>query len=88
VREGASMKKYLIAILCGLIFTVAIGWAAETFEKYKEQLSQSRRIQFLESKVADLEDQVQGLENGLKTLQLRVQEIAIELRRRSQNEIR
>jgi hypothetical protein len=31
------MKKYLVAILCGLIFTVAIGWAAETFDRYKDQ---------------------------------------------------
>jgi uncharacterized protein YlxW (UPF0749 family) len=77
------MKKYLIAILCGLIFTVTIGWAADTFDRYRyqEQLSQSKRIQSLESRVKDLEDQVQGLEDGLKTLQLRVQEIAIELQR-------
>jgi hypothetical protein len=31
------MKKYLVAILCGLIFTGAIGWAAETFDRYKDQ---------------------------------------------------
>jgi cell division protein FtsB len=74
------MKKYLIAILCGLIFTVAIGWAAETFDRYKDLLAQSRRIQSLESKVADLEDHVKGLEDGLQTLQLRVQEMAIQLR--------
>ena len=79
------MKKYLIAILCGLIFTGAMGWAADTLDRYKEQLSQSKRIQSLESKVADLEDQVQGLEDGLRTLRLRVQEIAIGLQRRSQN---
>jgi len=81
------MKKYLIAILCGLILTVTIGWAAETLDRYRyqEQLSQSKRIQSLESKVADLEDQVQGLEDGLRTLRLRVQEIAIGLQRRSQN---
>jgi prefoldin subunit 5 len=70
------MKKYLVAILCGLIFTVGIGWAAETLDRYKDQLSQSRKIQSLESKVADLEDRVQGLEDELKTLQLRVEEIA------------
>jgi len=34
-REGSSMKKYLIAILCGLIFTVAIGWAADTLTDTK-----------------------------------------------------
>ena len=73
------MKKYLIAILCGLIFTVAIGWAAYTLDRYKEQLSQSKRIHSLESKVADLEDHFQGLEDRLKTLQLRVQEMAIQL---------
>ena len=76
------MKKYLIAILCGLIFTVAIGWAAETLDRYKEQLSQSKRIHSLELRVADLEDHVKGLEDGLQTLQLRVGEIAIELQRR------
>jgi len=37
------MKKYLVAILCGLIFTVAIGWAAETLDRYKDQLAQSKK---------------------------------------------
>jgi uncharacterized protein YlxW (UPF0749 family) len=79
------MKKYLIAILCGLIFTVAIGWAAETLDRYKDQLLQSKRIQSLESKVADLEDRVKGLDDGLMKLQSRVQEMAIELQKRSKN---
>jgi uncharacterized protein YlxW (UPF0749 family) len=81
------MKKYLFGILFGLVFTVGIGWAAETFDRYRyqEQLSQSKRIQSLESKVADLGDQVQGLEEGLLRLQARVQEMAIQLQRRSQN---
>jgi TolA-binding protein len=79
------MKKYLVAILCGLIFTVAIGWAAETFDRYKDQLAQSKRILSLESKVADLEDHVKGIEDRLKTLQIRVQEMAIQLQKRPQN---
>ena len=81
-RKGVSMKKYLIAVLFGLIFTVAIGWAAESLDRYKEQLSQSRRIQSLESKVANLEEQVKGFEEGLKTLQLRVEITEKQLRRR------
>jgi uncharacterized protein YlxW (UPF0749 family) len=79
------MKKYLVAILCGLIFTVAIGWAAETFDRYKDQWAQSKRMQSLESRVADLEDHIKGIEDKLKTLQLRVQKMAIQLQRRSQN---
>ena len=76
------MKTFLIAILCGLIFTVAIGWAAETFDIYKNQLTQSKRIYSLELKVADLEGQVQGLGEGLRTLQLRVELVEKQLRRR------
>ena len=71
--------------ICGPIFTVALGWAAETFDRYKNQLTQSKRIHSLESKVTDLEDHVKGLEDRLKTLQLTVQEMAIQLQRRSQN---
>jgi hypothetical protein len=38
VREGASMKKYLIPILCGLIFTGH--WMAdETFENIKNNIT-------------------------------------------------
>lgn len=76
------MKKYFIAILLGLILTVAVGWAAETLDRYREQLSQSRRILSLESKVANLEDQVKGLEEGFKTLQLRIEIVEKQLRRR------
>jgi cell division protein FtsB len=68
----------LIAILCGLVFTVAIGWAAETIDRYKDLLAQSRRIQSLESKVADLEDHVKGLKDEIQTLQIRVDKMAIQ----------
>ncbi len=78
------MKKYLIAILCSLAFTVAIGWAAESLDRYKEQLSQSRRIRSLELKAKSLEERVKDLEDGLKSLHVRVEEMAIELRRRPQ----
>ena len=36
VREGGKHEKYLVAILCGLIFIVAIGWAADLLDRYKE----------------------------------------------------
>jgi uncharacterized protein YlxW (UPF0749 family) len=79
------MKNYLVVILCGVIFTVAIGWAAESIDRYKDKLLELKRIQFLESKVASLQDQVKDLERGLKMLELRVEETAIELRKISQN---
>jgi uncharacterized protein YlxW (UPF0749 family) len=79
------MKNYLVVILCGVIFTVAMGWAAESIDRYKDKLLELKRIQFLESKVASLQDQVKDLERGLKMLELRVEETAIELRKISQN---
>jgi len=79
------MKQFVIAILCGLILTVAIGWAAESIDRYKDRLLELKRIQSLESKVATMEDQVKDLERGLRMLELRVEEMAIELRRISQD---
>lgn len=77
------MKKYLIAIFLSLIFAAAVGWTAESFDRYKEQLSQSRKIQSLELKAASLEDQVKGLEEGVKTLHLRIDILEKQIRKRS-----
>lgn len=80
-RGEASMKKYLTAVLFGLMFTAAIGWAAESLDRYKESLATLKRIQSLETRVSDLEEQAAGLEGRLVRLHLRVEELSTQLRK-------